>query len=215
KYYRPRILSGADYWCQGYSEPGAGSDLASLRTRAVRDGDSYVINGSKIWTSDAHRPSHVGLAGRPNPDAPKHRGISILLVPLDTPGITIRPIWMMFGHRTNEVFFDEVRVPADARVGDEDRGWYIMANALDHERITMAVNNYIDLVHTFEWSIEYLRTERPDVLTDPGARAKPPERKMDLHQMRTPLVCSGNVSAGGGIPTKEGSMGKVWATELG
>ena len=211
----PKIGSGEITCALGYSEPDAGSDLAALRTRAVRDGDSYVINGSKIWTSDAHRTTHVWLACRTNPDAPKHRGISILLVPLDTPGITIRPIWMMFGHRTNEVFFDEVRVPADARVGDEDRGWYLMANALDHERITMAVNNYIDLVHTFEWSIEHLRTERPDVLADPVARAKLAELKIDLHMMRALLVCSGNVIAGGGIPTKEGSMGKVWATELG
>jgi alkylation response protein AidB-like acyl-CoA dehydrogenase len=100
-------------------------------------------------------------------------------------------------------------------VGDEDRGWYIMANALDHERITMAVNNYIDLVHTFEWSIEYLRTERPEVLTDPVARAKLAELKVDLHMMRALLVCSGDVIASGAIPTKEGSMGKIWATELG
>jgi alkylation response protein AidB-like acyl-CoA dehydrogenase len=213
--YLPKIWSGEITCALGYSEPDAGSDLASLRTRAVRDGERYVVNGSKIWTSDAHRTTHVWLACRTNPDVQKHRGISIFIVPLDLPGITISPIEMMFGHRTNEVFFDEVLVPADSMIGEENKGWYVMASALDHERVTMGVNNYIDLVHGFEWSLDYLRSERPDVLADPVARAKLAEVKLDLYMLRALLLCCGSVVANGGAPSKEASMSKVWATELG
>jgi 3-oxocholest-4-en-26-oyl-CoA dehydrogenase alpha subunit len=210
----PKIWSGEITCALGYSEPDAGSDLASLRTRAVRDGDRYVINGSKIWSSNAHRTTHVWLACRTDPEARKHRGISILMVPLDTPGITIRPIWVMSGHRTNEVFYDDVRVPAASLVGEENQGWYIMANALDHERVTIGVNNYIDLARTFEESIAYLREQRPDLLQDPLARLRLAELKVDLHALRALLYACSDRIARGEAPTKEASMGKVWATEL-
>jgi 3-oxocholest-4-en-26-oyl-CoA dehydrogenase alpha subunit len=213
--YLPKIWSGEITCALGYSEPNAGSDLASMRTRAVRDGDGYIINGSKIWTSDAHWTSHVWLACRTDPQAERHRGISIFIVPLTLPGITIRPIEMMFGHRTNEVFFDDVAVPADMMIGEEHRGWYMMATALDHERVTMAINNYLDLVHTFEWSMEYLRTERPDLLADPVARMKLAEIRLDLVMLRALVMTCGSVVAGGGAPSAEASMSKVWATELG
>jgi 3-oxocholest-4-en-26-oyl-CoA dehydrogenase alpha subunit len=210
----PKIWNGEITCALGYSEPDAGSDLAALRTRAVRDGDEYVINGSKIWSSNAHRTTHVWLACRTDPDVPKHRGISIFILPLDTPGITIRPIWVMSGHRTNEVFYDDVRIPASALVGEENRGWYIMANALDHERATIGVNNYIDLVRTFEESMTYLREQRPDLLEDPQARLRLAEIKLDIHALRALLyACSGKI-ARGEAPSKEASMGKVWATEL-
>jgi 3-oxocholest-4-en-26-oyl-CoA dehydrogenase alpha subunit len=210
----PKIWSGEITCALGYSEPDAGSDLASLRTRAVRDGDQYVINGSKIWSSNAHRTTHVWLACRTDPDARKHRGISIFIVPLDTPGITIRPIWVMSGHRTNEVFYDDVVIPASALVGEENRGWYIMANALDHERVTIGVNNYIDLVRTFEESMTYLRAERPDLLEDPRARLRLAEIKLDIHVLRALLYACSDKIARGEAPSKEASMGKVWATEL-
>jgi alkylation response protein AidB-like acyl-CoA dehydrogenase len=210
----PKIWSGEITCALGYSEPDAGSDLASLRTRAVRDGDQYVINGSKIWSSNAHRTTHVWLACRTDPDARKHRGISIFIVPLDTPGITIRPIWVMSGHRTNEVFYDDVVIPASALVGEENRGWYIMANALDHERVTIGVNNYIDLVRTFEESMTYLRAERPDLLEDPRARLRLAEIKLDIHALRALLYACSDKIARGEAPSKEASMGKVWATEL-
>ncbi|HEY6480514.1 MAG TPA: acyl-CoA dehydrogenase family protein [Streptosporangiaceae bacterium] len=213
--YLAKIWSGEISCALGYSEPDAGSDLASLRTRAVRDGDVFVVNGSKIWTSDAHRTSHVWLACRTDPDARQHRGISIFIVPLTLPGITIRPIEMMFGHRTNEVFFDDVVIPADTMIGEENQGWYLMATALDHERVTMGINNYLDLVHAFEWSIAYLRTERPDVLGDPVARAKLAELRLDLAMLRGLVITCGSVVADGGAPTKEASMSKVWATDLG
>jgi alkylation response protein AidB-like acyl-CoA dehydrogenase len=213
--FLPKIWSGEITCALGYSEPDAGSDLASMRTRAMRDGEGYVINGSKIWTSDAHRTSHVWLACRTNPDVQKHRGISIFIVPLNTAGITIRPIDVMFGHRTNEVFLDEVHVPGEWMVGEENTGWYIMANALDHERATMGVNNYLDLVHTFEWCIDYLRSERPDILADPVARAKLAEIKLDLYLQRALVFGCGSVVANGGATSKLASMSKVWATELG
>ena len=202
--YLPKIWSGEITCALGYSEPNAGSDLASLRTRAVRDGDSYVINGSKIWTSDAHWTSHVYLAVRTDPQAPKHRGISIFIVPLNLKGITIRPIEMMFHHRTNEVFFDDVVVPADMRIGEENRGWYMLATALDHERVTMAINNYMDMVHIFEWSIDYLRTERPDVLADPVARRKLAEIRLDLSMLRALVMTTGSVVASGAGPEQGG-----------
>ena len=131
----PRIVSGEDVWCTLYSEPGAGSDLAALQTRAVRDGDEYVVSGQKIWTSGAHRSNWGWLAARTDPNAPKHRGISMFCLRMDTPGIQVRPLVNMTGnHEFNEVFFDNVRIPASQRVGEENRGWYTLAVALDFER---------------------------------------------------------------------------------
>lgn len=135
----PRILSGEQIWAQAFSEPGAGSDLASLQTRAIRDGDEYVINGQKIWTSSAHYADWLYVLVRTNPDAPKHRGISMLLVDKTSPGISVRPlIDMAWRHHFNETFFENVRVPAQNLVGEEDRGWYIGATLLDFERSNVA-----------------------------------------------------------------------------
>ncbi|HJM88116.1 MAG TPA: acyl-CoA dehydrogenase family protein [Dehalococcoidia bacterium] len=130
-----KILNGEVNWRQGYSEPGSGSDLASLQTRAVRDGDDYVINGQKIWTSGAHYADWLYVLARTDPEAPKHRGISFLLVDKHTPGITVRPlINMAWDHSFNETFFEDVRVPVKNRVGEEHRGWYVGATLLDFER---------------------------------------------------------------------------------
>src|SRR5579885_1713601 len=135
----PRITSGEVQWCQGYSEPGSGSDLASLQTRAVRDGDDYVINGQKIWTSGAHRADWMFMLARTDPDAPKHRGISMLLLDMKSPGITIQPLIDMSGnHVFNQEYFDNVRVPVKNRVGEENRGWYVGATLLDFERSNIA-----------------------------------------------------------------------------
>ena len=138
----PKILSGEVDWRQGYSEPGSGSDLASLQTRAIRDGDEYVINGQKIWTSLAHFADWLYVLCRTDPDAPKHRGISFLLVDKHAPGVTVRPLIDMSGrHHFNETFFEDVRVPSTNRVGEENRGWYVGMTLLDFERsnITGAV----------------------------------------------------------------------------
>jgi acyl-CoA dehydrogenase len=135
-HYLPRILSGDDYWCQGYSEPGSGSDLASLATRALRDGDHYVINGSKIWTTHAHHANRMfALVRTGGADTPKHGGISFLLIDMATPGIRVRPIRSVSGdHEVNQVFFDDVRVPLSCRLGDEGQGWTIAKYLLEFER---------------------------------------------------------------------------------
>jgi len=136
KKYLPPILAAETTWAQGYSEPGAGSDLAGLQTRAVRDGDDFVVNGQKIWTSAAHTADALFALVRTDPDAPKHRGISFLMIDdIKTPGISIRPlIDMAGGHYFNEVFFDNVRVPATNLVGELNRGWYVGMTLLDFER---------------------------------------------------------------------------------
>ncbi|MDP6343736.1 MAG: acyl-CoA dehydrogenase family protein, partial [Alphaproteobacteria bacterium] len=138
-YYLPRILRGEDWWCQGYSEPEAGSDLASLRTRAERDGDDYLVNGGKIWTSFAEQANRIFCLVRTDPDAKPQQGISFLLIDLDSPGIEIRPLLAMNGRRLwNQVIFDDVRVPVDNRLGEENRGWTVAKRLLGDERIMVS-----------------------------------------------------------------------------
>eukprot|EP01035_Chromulina_nebulosa_P002072 gene2072-2790_t len=137
--FLPRILDGSDWWCQGYSEPGSGSDLASLSTSARLDGAEWVVNGQKIWTSHAHEASMIYMLVRTSKEAKKQEGISLLLVPMDTPGITVRPIKTIDGwHHLNEVFFDEVRVRADNLVGDVGKGWTCAKFLLERERLPPA-----------------------------------------------------------------------------
>ncbi len=133
--FLPRILSGADRWCQGYSEPGAGSDLANLGTRAVLDGDEWVINGQKTWTSVAHLANWVFVLARTDPEAPKHKGITFLLVPMEQPGVAVRPIRMMTGQSEfNETFFTDARTPRDNVVGGVNAGWAVAMTLLGYER---------------------------------------------------------------------------------
>jgi alkylation response protein AidB-like acyl-CoA dehydrogenase len=133
------LLAGEEFWCQLFSEPGAGSDLANLGTRAVRDGDTYVVNGQKIWTSYGHVARFGILIARTNPDAPKHKGISYFICPMDAAGIEIRPIIDMTGtHAFNEVFFDDVRLPVANLVGDEHEGWSLAKVTLANERVSLS-----------------------------------------------------------------------------
>jgi alkylation response protein AidB-like acyl-CoA dehydrogenase len=133
------ILTGEHIYAQGFSEPGAGSDLASVQLRAVRDGDDYVLTGQKIWTSNATTCNWIFLLARTDPNAPKHKGISYFVMPMDLPGITVRPIIdMVDGHDLCETFYEEVRVPASLRIGEENRGWYIAMTTLDFERSGIA-----------------------------------------------------------------------------
>lgn len=135
KKHLPPILSSDVWWCQGYSEPGSGSDLASLSTRAVRDGDDYVVNGQKIWTSYAQHADMMFCLVRTDPDVKKQEGISFLLIDMNTPGITIKPIiGIDLEHTLNEVFFDDVRVPVENRIGEENKGWTYAKFLLGHER---------------------------------------------------------------------------------
>ncbi|MBB6123992.1 acyl-CoA dehydrogenase family protein [Sphingobium subterraneum] len=135
RHYLPRILSGEDYWCQGFSEPGSGSDLASLKTRAIRQGDHYVVTGSKIWTTHAHHANGMFTLVRTNPDVKKQAGISFLLIDLDSPGVSVRPILTNAGdHEVNQLFLEDVIVPAENLVGGEGQGWTIAKFLLENER---------------------------------------------------------------------------------
>ncbi|MHC4046095.1 acyl-CoA dehydrogenase family protein [Bradyrhizobium sp. 23AC] len=139
KYYLPRIANAEDWWCQGFSEPGAGSDLASLRTRAVREGDHYIVNGQKTWTTWAQYADWIFCLVRTNPEAKKQQGISFLLVDVKTPGVTVRPIELISGgHEVNEIFFDNVRVPVENLVGEENKGWGYAKFLLANERFSDA-----------------------------------------------------------------------------
>ena len=133
--YLPPMLRGETVWCQGFSEPNAGSDLASLTTRVVRDADEYVINGQKVWTSFCAVADYCQVLARTDPAAPKHRGITCLIVPFDTPGVEVRPLQTMVGEDDfGEVFFDDVRVPVENRLGEEHGGWRIAMETLSFER---------------------------------------------------------------------------------
>jgi 3-oxocholest-4-en-26-oyl-CoA dehydrogenase alpha subunit len=142
--FLPQILRGEIHFCIGYTEPGAGTDLAALRTRAVRDGDEYVINGQKIFTSLASDADYCWLAVRTNPDVKKHKGISLIIVPMDTPGITVQPMDLMSEHDINQVFYEDVRVPAENLVGGENNGWTLITNQLNHERVTLCSSGLLE-----------------------------------------------------------------------
>ena len=168
RHFLPRILSGEDRWCQGFSEPNAGSDLGSAATRAVLDGDEWVINGQKIWTSRAREASWIFLLARTDPDASKHKGLSFLLCPLDQAGIEIRPITMLNGAQEfNEVFFTDARTDAANIVGDVNAGWAVAMTLLGHERGEEAAINPImfraELDRLFDLAREYGRDRDPVV----------------------------------------------------
>ncbi len=154
----PKILRGDEVWCQGFSEPGSGSDLASLRTRAVRDGDHYVVTGQKIWCSYGQIGDYGELLVRTDPDAPKHKGITWLMLPMDLPGIEVRPLKTVLGSSEfAELFLDEVRVPVDCRVGAENDGWRVTNVTLSFERGTAFVSDLVDTTRLVEDLAPYVR----------------------------------------------------------
>ena len=207
----PKIQSGEMTFALGYTEPNAGTDLASLQTRAVRDGDDWVLNGQKIYTSSAHVSTHVWLAARTDPDAPKHRGISMFVVPMTTPGITVRPLWTMGDGRTNETFWEDVRIPADSLVGEENRGWYMAANALDLERVV--IGPVAPSRRRWDRLIDSLKAEHDELLEDPYVRTQVAETRMDLEITRALALTNAAIIANGGVPTMQASAGKVWVSE--
>jgi len=157
----PRILRGRLFFGVGYTEPNAGTDLASLQTRAVREGDEYVINGQKIFTTHGHDRDYIWLAARTDPGAPKHKGISIILVPTDSPGYSVTPIHTLGGERTNATYYENVRVPVANRVGPENGGWALVTSQLNHERITLAPPGTADrlLDEVWRWAA---KTDSPE-----------------------------------------------------
>jgi 3-oxocholest-4-en-26-oyl-CoA dehydrogenase alpha subunit len=148
----PRIVRGELHFGVGYTEPGAGTDLASLTTRAVRHGDEYVIDGQKIFTTHAQDADYIWLAARTDPEAPKHKGISIILVPTDAPGFSVTPIYTLGGERTNATYYENVRVPVSNRVGPEHGGWRLITSQLNHERITLACPGLADRLVDEVWA---------------------------------------------------------------
>lgn len=214
--YLPKIISGEHNWCQLFSEPGAGSDLASLQTRAIRDGDDYVVNGQKIWTSGAHHSDMGILIARTNPDAPKHRGISYFLVDMKTPGISIRPLVnMLNSHEFNEVYFEDVRVPAANLLGEENRGWYLATTTLDFERSGIATSVAHQLIAQ---DLVKFAQESPvgkrEMAGNRQLRIELAERAIEA-QVES-LICYRIITMQerGEIPNKESSIAKLYSSEL-
>ena len=216
KKYLPPILNGETTWAQGYSEPGSGSDLASLQTRAVRDGDDFVINGQKIWTSAAHTADALFALVRTNPDAPKHRGISFLMIDdIKTPGINVRPLVDMTGnHYFNEVFFDNVRIPATNVVGEVNRGWYVAMTLLDFERSN--IGGAVSARRTLQRLIAEIQSD-PEL----RERAKSPVIRQEIAQryIETEVMFQYSfriisMQQRGEIPNYEASMAKLYNSEL-
>ena len=219
KQHLPPMTAGETVWCQGFSEPEAGSDLASLQTRAVRDGDDYIINGNKIWTSNAHRSDWCILLARSDPGARKHRGISYFLVDMKTPGITVRPIVNVAGvHSFNQVFFEDVRVPKSSLLGQENQGWYIAAMTLDFERsslvtaaMSMAKRGLDDLVgHCKETSVN-----GKSLLDNPLVRHKLAEMAIEIEVGKYMVYRVVSLQARKEPGSTEAAVCKLYNTEIG
>ena len=208
--YLPRILRGEMEFAIGYSEPGAGTDLASLETRAVRDGDTYVVNGQKVFTSGAHHSDFVWLAVRTDPEAPKHRGISLLIVPLDSDGVEVRPFPTMGGYRTNITFYDNVRVPVSALVGEENRGWVYITTQLDFERV--AISPIPGIERVFD-SLCGLFRENGHVAGD-WTRAAFARWAADINVLKVMDLKMASMIDNGEVPYYEASLLKVLSTEF-
>lgn len=213
--FLPGILAGEIEFCLGFSEPGAGTDLAALQTRAVRDGDDYVIDGQKVYTTGAQYATHIWLATRTGAPDSRHRGITLFIVPIDTPGITVRPMITQADYRTNEVFLDGVRVPASARVGEHDGGWRVIALSLDLERNLNANIQVRELRELTEWA------DTPDPADPSGARPADDDAvAVELGRLATRVEIVRLLSAQ--VATlltdkeplaAEASMAKVWSSE--
>ncbi|MDY6907671.1 MAG: acyl-CoA dehydrogenase family protein [Chloroflexota bacterium] len=216
RHYLPQIARGEILWCQGWSEPNAGSDLAALTTRAVRDGDDYVINGQKIWTSGAHRADWCFMLLRTDVEQPRHRGLSFFLVDMKTPGITMRPLEdMARNHMFNEVFFDDVRVPAENMVGEENRGWYVTLMTMNFERSGVA--RIAETRHLLEELVEFcketVRSGRP-LSEDPFVRHRLAQLAIEIEVGRSMSYRVAWLQQKGEMPARQASAAKLYGTEL-
>ncbi|MEY4948303.1 MAG: hypothetical protein RL698_514 [Pseudomonadota bacterium] len=211
----PRINAGEIDFALGYSEPEAGTDMASLRTHAVLDGDEWVVNGQKMWNTMAHTATHNWLAVRTEPDAPKHKGISMMIVPMDAPGVSVQPIWVWPGLRTNALFLDNVRVPRSYLVGERGAGFYYAAMALNFERLAIGsvgmgrrmFRNLVQLVREREVDGRPLKDE-------PWVRDRLARLQVDLEAGRMLGLETAWALEQGRMPAAESSMAKVFVSEL-
>jgi alkylation response protein AidB-like acyl-CoA dehydrogenase len=209
------MLAGEEMWCQLFSEPGAGSDLANLSTRAVRDGDVYVVNGQKVWTSFAHVSQFGILIARSDPNAPKHHGISYFICPMDLPGIEVQPIVEMTGqHYFNAVFFDDVRIPAENLVGEENRGWALAKVTLANERVSLSAGGAL-------WGLGPAAGDLLDVVRnrggvdDPTLRQRLAELFIEAELLRLIRLRTVTAAVRGEAPGPEASIRKLLADEHG
>jgi alkylation response protein AidB-like acyl-CoA dehydrogenase len=210
-YYLPRILSGEDWWCQGYSEPGAGSDLASLKTRAVREGDHYIVNGQKTWTTLGQFANKIFCLVRTSTEGKPQEGISFLLIDMDTPGIEVRPIILIDGvHEVNEVWFTDVKVPVENLVGEENKGWTYAKYLLTHERTGIANvgNSKAALAGLKRIAAQEMHNGRP-LSEDPLFAARVARVEIDLMAMATTNLRVVAAADEGGAPGAESSMLKI------
>ncbi|MGG1944195.1 acyl-CoA dehydrogenase family protein [Trinickia sp. NRRL B-1857] len=220
RYYLPRILDGTDWWCQGYSEPGAGSDLASLTTRAVRgvdaQGEHYIVNGQKTWTTLGHYANMMFCLVRTASDVRKQEGISFLLIDMRTPGIEVRPIVTLDGeHEVNEVFLTDVRVPAENLIGEENRGWTYAKYLLTYERTNIAgVGFSVAALERLEQAAAKIMHDGRPLASDPLFAARMARVAIDLENMKTTNLRTIAAAAGGGAPGAQSSMLKVRGTEI-
>ncbi|MBI3454002.1 MAG: acyl-CoA dehydrogenase family protein [Rhodospirillales bacterium] len=215
-YYLPRILSGEDWWCQGYSEPGAGSDLASLKTRAIRDGDHYVVNGQKTWTTLGHYANRMFCLVKTDTRVKPQDGISFLLVDMESPGVTVRPIVTLDGeHEVNEVFLDNVRVPVRNLVGEENKGWTYAKYLLTHERTGIAGVAFAKqgMAHLKRVAQDQKKDGRP-LAHDPLFAARMAQVEIDLMAMETFNLRVVSAAAAGGAPGVESSLLKIKGTVI-
>jgi len=217
--YLPPMVRGEINWAQGYSEPGSGSDLASIQTRATRDGDDFVINGQKIWTSGAKTADMIFALVRTDPEAPKHRGISYLLFEMNRPGISVQPLGQMTGAtKFNEVFFEDVRVPVSAAVGEINRGWYVGATHLDFER--SSIGSAVGFANRLHDLIDFLRLEaeagtgRSKLKREPIYRQQLADRSIETTVARQFSNRIITMQARGVIPNTEASEQKLFSSEL-
>ena len=216
KHWLPRILNGDDWWCQGYSEPGAGSDLAGVKTTAVKDGDHYIVNGQKTWTTLGQHANMIFCLVRTDPAAKKQSGISFLLVDMKSPGIELRPIITLDGaHEVNEVFFTDVRVPAENLVYEENRGWDCAKYLLTYERTNIAGVGFsiAALARLKKAAAKVQKNGRP-LLEDPLFAARLAKVEIDLENMKTTNLRVIAAVAGGGVPGAESSMLKIRGTVI-
>ena len=215
-HWLPRILDGSDWWCQGYSEPGSGSDLASVKTSAVRDGDHYIVNGQKTWTTLGQYANMIFCLVRTDRDAKSHSGISFLLVDMTSPGIEIRPIITLDGeHEVNEVFFTDVKVPVANLVGEENKGWTYAKYLLTYERTNLAgVGFSVAGLEKLKVVADRVRCNGKPLSQDPLFAARMAKVEIDLENMKTTNMRVIAAVAGGGAPGAESSMLKIRGTEI-